>query len=86
VGIRVTFCIAQKVTKKSSDTKNSPIHLSIYLASPFAVSLISFPFAPFFGFMAKKWPSSRLKQFRVTAWVPIRDVSFLGSISIEFNT
>ena len=70
--IYVTFFIAKKVTKKSSDTKNSPIHSSTYLAISSAVSLTSFPLAPFFGFMAKKWPSSQLKQFRVTAWVPIR--------------
>jgi hypothetical protein len=64
--IRVTFFIAKKVTKKSSDTKNSLVGRGVFLVSSFAGSLFSFPLAPFSGFMARKGPSSRLRQFRVT--------------------
>jgi hypothetical protein len=57
-GIRVTFFIAKKVTKKSSDTKNSLGGGGVFLVSSFAGSLSSFSLAPFSGFMARKRPSS----------------------------
>jgi len=51
---------------KASDTKNSLNVQSIYLMFWFAVPLSCISCAPFSGFMARKGPSSLLRQFRVT--------------------